>query len=64
MEIVWRQANAGQLAAPNKPTPIEGENDVAVQLHESFVSNFSRAMLGGVRLTDKRLVELAREEHW
>ncbi len=58
LEIVWRQANVGQLAAPSKPTPIEGDNDLAVQLHESFVSNFSRAMLGGVRLTDKRLVEL------
>ena len=58
LEILWRQANASQLAAPNAPPPIEGDNDLAVQLHESFVSNFSRAMLGGVRLTDQRLVEL------
>ncbi len=58
LKIVWRQANASQLAAPDMPPPIEGKNDLAVRLHESFVSNFSRAMLGGVRLTDKRLVEL------
>ncbi len=31
---------------------------MAVQLHESFVSNFSRAMLGGMRLTGEKLVEI------
>lgn len=61
LHVVWCQANASQLAAPNKPQPIEGENDLQLQLHESFVSNFSRAMLGGLRLADKRLVELLRQ---
>ncbi len=58
LKVVWLQANSGQLAAPNVPAPIQGKNDLVVQLHESFVSNFSRAMLGGVRLTDERLAEL------
>ncbi len=58
LEVTWRQANATQLAAPGRPAPMPGQHDVAVQLHESFVSNFSRAMLGGVRLTGVRLVEI------
>lgn len=61
MHVVWSQANASQLAAPNTPDPLTGSYDLAVQLHESFVSNFSRAMLGGIRLTDKRLVEILQK---
>ncbi len=61
LEVTWRQANTSQLAAAKRPTPITGDNDVAVQLHESFVSNFSRAMLGGVRLTGEKLVEILKQ---
>lgn len=56
--VTWLQANSSQLAAAVKPPPITGDHDLAVQLHESFVSNFSRAMIGGVRLSDQRLVEI------
>ena len=43
LRVVWRQANAGQLAAPDTPPPLPVHHDLGVQVHESFVSNFSRA---------------------
>jgi hypothetical protein len=58
LSVVWRQAGPAQLAASSSPPPLSGERDVAVRVHESMVSNVSRAMLGGVTLTDKRLVEI------
>ena len=35
--------------------------DLAVRVHESLVSNLSRALLGGVRLTDEQLAEILLE---
>ncbi len=61
MDILWRQANSGQLGAADLPEPLEGEQDLGVQVHESFVANFSRAMLAGVRLSDERLVEILQK---
>jgi len=61
LKVVWRQASASQLAAPTFPPRIAGRHDVAVRVHESMVSNFSRAMIGGVKLTDKRLVEILQK---
>jgi hypothetical protein len=61
LEITWQQAGASQLAAPNLPPAIESPLDLKVQLHESFVGNFSRAMLGGVSLSDERLVEILKK---
>ncbi len=61
LQLAWRQANAYQLAAPTQPPPLTAKHDAAVRLHESFVSNFSRALLGGVTLTDERLVEIFEE---
>ena len=61
LRVIWRQASASQLAAPTVPPPVEGHPDLAVRVHESMVSNFSRAMIGGVTLTDKRLVEILEE---
>jgi hypothetical protein len=49
------------LAASAAPPPISGQHDAAVRVHESMVSNLSRAMLGGVTLTDKKLVELLEQ---
>ncbi len=61
LKVVWRQANAAQLAAPNGPPRLDGPHDVAVRLHESMVSNFSRAAIGGVKLTGKKLVEMLEQ---
>ena len=58
LSVVWRQASSVQLAAPSVPPSIAGQHDAAVRVHESMVSNFSRAMIGGVTLTDKKLVEM------
>jgi hypothetical protein len=58
LNVVWRQASSAQLAAPSVPPSIAGQHDAAVRVHESMVSNFSRAMIGGVTLTDKKLVEM------
>jgi hypothetical protein len=56
------QANMFQLAAPSSPPEIEA-HDVDVRLHESFVGNFSEAMIGGFELTDERLVEILEENN-
>lgn len=61
LRVVWCQANPSQLAASAQPRSVEEEHDLSVQVHESFVSNFSRAMLGGLRVTDETLVELLKE---
>jgi hypothetical protein len=61
LNVVWRQANPSQLAAPTVPPQIPGKHDVAVRLHESMVSNLSRAMIGGKKLTDKKLVEILQK---
>lgn len=58
LRVVWRQAGAMQLAAPTVPPAVAGKHDVAVRVHESMVGNFSRAMIGGLTLTDKKLVEM------
>jgi hypothetical protein len=61
LKVVWRQASSVQLAAQSVPPSIAGQHDAAVRVHESMVSNFSRAMIGGVTLTDKKLVEILQK---
>jgi len=55
-------ANRNQLAAPGTPPAIEGENDLAVQVHESMINNLAASLLGGVTLVEeelqKRVVEM------
>jgi hypothetical protein len=60
-EVVWLQANAGQLAAPEAPPNVEVKHDVAVRVHESFVSNFSRAALARRTLSDEDLARILQE---
>lgn len=57
MQVVIAQQGAGQLAAPDAP-PTPPAADLALQLHESYVSNFSRAMLGGQEFTSLELRQL------
>ena len=61
LSVVWRQAGTTQLAASSAPTALSGDRDVAVRVHESMVSNISRAMLGGITLTDEKLVEILKK---
>ncbi|MHB0957309.1 MAG: hypothetical protein ACYC0X_24800 [Pirellulaceae bacterium] len=58
LKVVWRQASSMQLAASTAPPTISGPHDATVRVHESMVSNLSRALVGGVTLTDRKLVEL------
>jgi hypothetical protein len=50
-----------QLAAATPPPEMEQNHDFSLRLHESFVGNFSEAAIGGVTLTDERLVEILEE---
>ncbi|MFW6170853.1 MAG: hypothetical protein ACODAD_10220 [Planctomycetota bacterium] len=61
LRIAWCQAGSSQLAAPDTPRAAVEKHDLSLQIHESFVSNFSRAVLAGLRVTDKYLVELLKE---
>jgi hypothetical protein len=60
MQVVILQQGAGQLAAPDAP-PAAPAADLALQLHESYVSNFSRAMLGGQEFTSLELRQLQEQ---
>lgn len=57
MQVVISQQGAGQLGAPDAP-PAAPASDLALQLHESYISNFSRAMLGGQEFTSLELRQL------
>lgn len=61
LQIAWCQVNSSQLAASDTPRATEEKDDLSLHLHESFVSNFSRAMLAGLRVSDEYLVELLEE---
>lgn len=61
LHVVGLRAGADQLASPNQPPELTANHDLAVRLHESFAGNLSQAALGGVTLTDERLVELAEQ---
>lgn len=55
------QANNFQIAALG-PAPFAlPTTDVAVQMHESLVSNLSEGLIGGVTLTDEGLAEIFEE---
>jgi hypothetical protein len=61
LTLNWMQADQRQLAAPSSaPTGPDG-SDLSVRVHESFVTNFSRALLGGVTLTDEMLAKILKD---
>ena len=61
LHVVGLRAGANQLAAPGEPPALTANHDLGVRLHESFAGNLSQAALGGVTLTDERLVELVEQ---
>ena len=61
MHVVALRAGANQLASPSQPPELTADHDLAVRLHESFAGNLSQAALGGVTLTDEKLVELVEQ---
>ncbi len=59
--VTMLQAGRDQLAAPNAPPALTGKFDLAVRMHESLVGNLSQTVLGGVTLTDERLVQIIKD---
>ncbi len=51
------QTGRYQLASATEPPALNKGTDVALRLHESFVRNFTEVVLGGVELTDEKLVQ-------
>jgi hypothetical protein len=51
------QTGRYQLAAPSEPPALNKKTDVSLRLHESLVRNFTEVVLGGVELTDEKVVE-------
>lgn len=50
MQVIIAQRALGQLAAPTTP-PETPEGDIVAQVHESYILNYARAMLGGQKFT-------------
>lgn len=55
------QQSRGQIAAPSPPPALQSAHDLQVQAHETFVSNFATAAIGGNELTDERLAQMLLE---
>ncbi len=61
LSITLLQANRAQLGAWRHVPAQPAEADLTLRVHESFVGNFSEALLAGITLTDERLVQLLEE---
>ncbi|EAQ78429.1 hypothetical protein DSM3645_07051 [Blastopirellula marina DSM 3645] len=62
IHVMAMKANRFQLAAPTlPPAPAPSSADIGVQLHESMPTNMGEVLLGGIKLTDVKLVELLKE---
>ena len=62
-QLLVRLLRAGsfQLAAPGPAPELEGDFDLNARVHESIAGNFSESLIGGVMLTDVRIVEMYKE---
>ncbi|MEO8493860.1 MAG: hypothetical protein ABI614_02235 [Planctomycetota bacterium] len=62
-QLLVRMLRAGsfQLAAPGPAPELDGKFDLGARVHESIAGNFSESILGGVMLTDERIVEMYKE---
>jgi hypothetical protein len=59
--LTWLQAGSNQLAAAVDPPPLKNQDDLSLRLHESMVSNFSEAAIGGVMMTDVKIEQLMKD---
>ena len=55
------RAGTAQLAAPGPAPEMTGDFDLAARVHESIAGNFSESLIGGVMLTDERIVKMYEE---
>lgn len=62
-QVLFRLLRAGsfQLAAPGPAPELADSFDLGARVHESIAGNFSESMIGGVMLTDERIVEMYKE---
>ncbi|MBI1249153.1 hypothetical protein GC197_15080 [bacterium] len=59
LDLKVMYAGQSQLAAPDAvPEVDDPQADFTVRLHESIIHNYGEVFLGGVKLTDEKLVEL------
>jgi hypothetical protein len=61
MSVTMLHASGGQIAASTPPPDLSVSHDLSARVHESLVLNFGESLLGGVTLTDERIVELLTE---
>ncbi len=62
LNVELLQVSPAQVAAPdNPPQASEPGADLVVRMHESLLNNYGEAFLGGIELTDERLVEILEE---
>ncbi|MCC9609685.1 hypothetical protein LOC68_03965 [Blastopirellula sp. JC732] len=62
LNVIMLKANRFQLAAPDAPpTPAPQAADVAVQMHESMPTNMAEVLVGGMKLTDVKMVDILKE---
>lgn len=62
VNVVMLKANRFQLAAPGAPpTSAPDSADIGVRVHESMPTNMAEVLLGGLKLTDVKLVDLLKE---
>lgn len=59
--VDWLQRSDAQIAASSPAPPMSGQQDLEVRLHQSFVTNFSEAAIGGVTLTDEKLAQMLED---
>ena len=60
-DVRMLQADVGQPGAPVPGPAAKPDRDLVVRLHETFVNNFARAILGGWTLTDERLEKVLKQ---
>lgn len=61
LAVRWQQRSDAQLAAATDPPAMAGKSDVEVRVHPTYVANLSEAAIGGVKLTDERLVKMLED---
>ena len=59
--VIAVQATPWQLASSAPPPAAGPQGDVVLLVHESLINNSAESVLGGMTLTDQRLIELLEE---